>query len=54
MLHLHFVSESDKTRSIATDSIGGEVPKKYFVALNSDLVKVRYLLVYSKHSQQDE
>ncbi|KDR13804.1 hypothetical protein L798_12102, partial [Zootermopsis nevadensis] len=46
--------ESDKSRSIATDSIGGEVPKKYYVALNSDLVKVRYLLVYSKQSQWDD
>lgn len=54
MLHPYFVSESDKSRSIATDSIGGEVPKKYYVALNSDLVKVRYLLVYSKQSQRDE
>lgn len=42
--------ESDKSRSIAKDSIGGEVPNKYYVALNSDLVKVRYLLIYSKYS----
>jgi len=46
------VPESDKSRSIAKDSIGGEVPKKYYVVLNSDLVKVRYLLVYSKYSPQ--
>ncbi|XP_067013516.1 protein mono-ADP-ribosyltransferase PARP16 [Anabrus simplex] len=43
--------ESGPSRSITTDSIGGEVPKKYFVVLNSDLVRVRYLLVYSKHFQ---
>ncbi|KAJ4434433.1 hypothetical protein ANN_22995 [Periplaneta americana] len=44
--------ESDRSRSIAKDSIGGEVPNKYYVALNSDLVKVRYLLIYSKCSQR--
>ncbi|XP_069672200.1 protein mono-ADP-ribosyltransferase PARP16-like [Periplaneta americana] len=44
--------ESDRSRSIAKDSIGGEVPNKYYVALNSDLVKVRYLLIYSKYSQR--
>lgn len=43
--------ESDPSRSITSDSIGGEVPKKYFVVLNSDLVRVRYLLVYSKYIQ---
>jgi hypothetical protein len=51
---LYFIAESDKSRAIATDSIAGEVPEKYYVALNSDFVKVRYLLVYSKHSQRDE
>lgn len=44
--------ESGKARCIANDSIGGEVPKKYYVVLNSDVVKVRYLLVYNKISHQ--
>ncbi|PSN47378.1 Mono [ADP-ribose] polymerase PARP16 [Blattella germanica] len=44
--------ESSKSRSIAKDSIGGEVPQKYYVVMNSDLVKVRYLLVYSKCTQR--
>lgn len=44
--------ESAKSRSIAMDSIGGEVPDKYYVVLNSDLVKVRYLLVYNRNLPQ--
>jgi hypothetical protein len=46
------VAESGKTRCIAKDSIGGEVPNKYYVVLNSDVVKVRYLLVYNKTLRQ--
>jgi hypothetical protein len=46
------VAESAKSRSIATDSIGGEVPNKYYVVLNNDLVKVRYLLVYNSNLPQ--
>ena len=45
------VSDSSKARSLAKDSIGGEVPQKYYVVMNSDLVKVRYLLVYSKFTE---
>lgn len=30
------------------DSVGGRIPNKYFVVTNSDLVKVRYLLIYTQ------
>lgn len=41
---------ADKNRALNSDSIGGEVPKKYYVVVNSDLVRVRYLLIYSRPS----
>ncbi|GLG99730.1 Protein mono-ADP-ribosyltransferase PARP16 [Gryllus bimaculatus] len=41
---------SDKNRALNTDSIGGEVPKKYYVVVNSDLVRVRHLLVYCRRT----
>ncbi|PNF35496.1 Mono [ADP-ribose] polymerase PARP16 [Cryptotermes secundus] len=44
--------ESARSRSMAMDSMGGEVPDKYYVVLNSDLVKVRYLLVYNRNLPQ--
>lgn len=46
--------DSGKARSLAKDSIGGEVPQKYYVVMNSDLVKVRYLLVYSKFTPRSD
>uniref|UniRef100_A0A7R8VEM6 Poly [ADP-ribose] polymerase n=1 Tax=Timema douglasi TaxID=61478 RepID=A0A7R8VEM6_TIMDO len=42
--------DSNRSRSITSDSIGGEVPEKYYVVQNSDLVRVRYLLVYCNNS----
>ncbi|XP_031782737.1 protein mono-ADP-ribosyltransferase PARP16 [Nasonia vitripennis] len=38
----------DRTRNIAPESIGGKVPNKYCLVLNNDLVRIRYLLVYSQ------
>jgi hypothetical protein len=46
------VTESARSRSIARATNGGEVPNKYYVVLNSDLVKVRYLLVYNRNLPQ--
>ena len=37
-----------KKQKAPPDSIGGEVPEKYILVTNSDLVRVRYLLVYNK------
>jgi len=47
---IHRTTQLLITRCITKDSIGGEVPNKYHVVLNSDVVKVRYLLVYNKNS----
>uniref|UniRef100_A0A1B6CHE8 Poly [ADP-ribose] polymerase n=1 Tax=Clastoptera arizonana TaxID=38151 RepID=A0A1B6CHE8_9HEMI len=38
---------TDKSRTETEDSVVGEVPHKFYLVPNSDLVRVRYLLVYS-------
>ncbi|KAM4618318.1 protein mono-ADP-ribosyltransferase PARP16 isoform 2-T2 [Polymixia lowei] len=38
----------DRQRSRAKNSEGGEVPQKYFIVTNNQLVRVKYLLVYSQ------
>ncbi|XP_056137860.1 protein mono-ADP-ribosyltransferase PARP16 isoform X2 [Lampris incognitus] len=38
----------DRQRSRARNSEGGEVPQKYFIVTNNQLVRVKYLLVYSQ------
>ncbi|CDQ97573.1 unnamed protein product, partial [Oncorhynchus mykiss] len=38
----------DRQRSRARNSEGGEVPQKYFVVTNNQLLRVKYLLVYSQ------
>lgn len=38
----------DRHRSRAKNSEGGEVPQKYFVVTNNQLLRVKYLLVYSQ------
>ncbi|KAL6440926.1 hypothetical protein ACFW04_003373 [Cataglyphis niger] len=38
----------DRTQNTLSDSIGGRIPDKYFVVTNSDLVRIRYLLVYTQ------
>lgn len=43
-----FLDEPNRNRARAPGSIGGEVPNKYYVVTNSEMVRVRYLLVYSK------
>ncbi|KAL1463377.1 hypothetical protein WDU94_015132 [Cyamophila willieti] len=42
-------SGENKSRALAKDSLGGEVPHKYYVVQNSVLVKVQYLLIYTRH-----
>ncbi|XP_051176079.1 protein mono-ADP-ribosyltransferase PARP16 [Leptopilina boulardi] len=39
---------AEKGRSVIPDAVGGKVPNKYYVVTNSDLVRIRYLLVYSQ------
>lgn len=38
----------DQQRSRAKNSEGGDVPQKYFVVTNNQLLRVKYLLVYSQ------
>lgn len=44
---MHFTLD-DTARNIAPESVGGKVPSKYCLVLNSELVRIRYLLVYSE------
>lgn len=46
---IYFVE--DNARNLVTDSIGGRVPNKYYLVTNSELVRVRYLLIYSQQVQ---
>ncbi|CAL7938898.1 unnamed protein product [Xylocopa violacea] len=41
----------DNARSMVADSVGGRVPNKYYLVTNSELVRVRYLLIYSQQVQ---
>uniref|UniRef100_A0A1A8EVY4 Poly [ADP-ribose] polymerase n=1 Tax=Nothobranchius korthausae TaxID=1143690 RepID=A0A1A8EVY4_9TELE len=38
----------DRRRSRARNSEGGDVPQKYFIVTNNQLLRVKYLLVYSQ------
>ncbi|CAH2274432.1 mono [ADP-ribose] polymerase PARP16 [Pelobates cultripes] len=40
--------EIDRKRARARNSEGGDVPQKYFVVTNNQLLRVKYLLVYSQ------
>ncbi|XP_022191036.2 protein mono-ADP-ribosyltransferase PARP16 isoform X2 [Nilaparvata lugens] len=44
----------DKSRAFANDSMAGEVPHKYYVVANSDLVRIRYLLFYTRSLPKPE
>ncbi|XP_031755108.1 protein mono-ADP-ribosyltransferase PARP16 isoform X2 [Xenopus tropicalis] len=41
-------SEIDRKRARAQNSEGGDVPQKYFVVTNNQLLRVKYLMVYSQ------
>ncbi|XP_044139098.1 protein mono-ADP-ribosyltransferase PARP16 [Bufo gargarizans] len=45
-------SEIDRKRARARNSEGGDVPEKYFVVTNNQLLRVKYLLVYSQEQPQ--
>lgn len=49
-LSQHYFLDND-TQNTLEDSMGGRIPDKYYVVTNSDLVKVRYLLVYAQDVQ---
>lgn len=40
--------EIDRKRARVRNSEGGDVPQKYFVVTNNQLLRVKYLLVYSQ------
>ncbi|KAK3609199.1 hypothetical protein CHS0354_003179 [Potamilus streckersoni] len=42
--------KSGKSRANAGNSEGGEVPEKYYVVQNNDVIRVKYLLVYAHKS----
>ncbi|KAM8974843.1 protein mono-ADP-ribosyltransferase PARP16 [Pelodytes ibericus] len=44
--------EIDRKRARARNSEGGDVPQKYFVVTNNQLLRVKYLLVYSQQQPQ--
>jgi poly[ADP-ribose] polymerase 16 len=50
MLYLPFSDskEIDRSRARIKHSEGGEIPPKYFVVTNNQLLRVKYLLVYSQ------
>lgn len=41
----------DNARGLVADSMNGRVPIKYYLVTNSELVRVRYLLIYSQQVQ---
>ena len=40
-------NDTSKTRATAKNSESGEVPDRYFVVTRSELVRVKYILVFS-------
>ncbi|XP_076170661.1 protein mono-ADP-ribosyltransferase PARP16-like [Ptiloglossa arizonensis] len=44
-------NKDNNARNVAADSIDGSVPNKYYLVTNSDMIRVRYLLVYSQEVQ---
>lgn len=40
-------NDTSKKRSMAKDSQSGEVPERYFVVTRSELVRIKYILVFA-------
>lgn len=47
---LILILDTDKRRARAPDSLGGDVPDKYYIVTNSELVRLKYLLIFSDKS----
>jgi poly[ADP-ribose] polymerase 16 len=47
-------AENDETRnrSRASESQAGDVPERYYVVENNEMVRVKYLLVYSQTNNE--
>ena len=41
-------NEESRNRARAAESQAGDVPERYYVVENNEMVRVKYLLVYSK------
>ncbi|MGH0140885.1 UNVERIFIED_CONTAM: hypothetical protein FKN15_049139 [Acipenser sinensis] len=48
ILSLTYSDSIDRRRARVRNSEGGDVPQKYFVVTNNQLLRVKYLLVYSE------
>ncbi|XP_013928674.1 PREDICTED: mono [ADP-ribose] polymerase PARP16 [Thamnophis sirtalis] len=44
--------EIDRKRARVKNSEGGDVPQKYFVVTNNQLIRVKYLLIYSQRQHR--
>ena len=40
-----------RSRARARNSLGGDVPERYYVVTNNELVRVKYLLVYAEKTK---
>lgn len=45
-----FIVDDNQNRSRATGSMAGEVPDKYYVVQNNEVIRIKYLLVYAQKS----
>ncbi len=43
---------SSKSRAHIAGSMGGEVPEKYYVIRNNEMMRVKYLMVYAASKQK--
>lgn len=43
-------TRSPNPRSRIPNSIGGEIPEKYYVVRNNDVMRVKFLLIYVRKS----
>ena len=43
--------EGSKRRKRIEGSIGGDIPEKYYVVTNDDLLRVKYVLVYASRDK---
>jgi poly[ADP-ribose] polymerase 16 len=42
------LSRQSRSRSLVAGSVGGEVPEKYYVVRNNEVMRLKYLLVYAE------
>ena len=47
------VGASQSSRSRARDTQAGDVPEKYFVVTSSEMVRLRYVLAFTKKISKD-